>query len=91
MQWMCWTWQSAVGFGILGTILLTMTIWDVLKPSVPRRGIMPFATTRGDRLFLSIVIFLLIHFTWLALWPTFIVAWPLVLALIMTILVMRWA
>ncbi len=91
MEWMHWTWQSALGFAMLGAVLLGMTMWDVRSSSLPRRGVLPFPTTRGDRLFLSIVGFLSIHFAWLALLPALAVAWPLVLGLALTAAVMRWA
>ncbi len=32
-----------------------MTVWELRAPSVPRRGLLPIATTRGDRLFIGLL------------------------------------
>ena len=36
-------------------ILIGMTIWEVKSPSVMRKGFLPIATTRGDRLFIGLL------------------------------------
>lgn len=53
LNWMAWTWQTAVFFLTILTFLISMTIWCVVSPQVPRKGILRFETTRGDRLFIS--------------------------------------
>ena len=52
---MAWTWQTAAFFGALLLVLVAMTVLAVLRPETPRRGILRFPTTRGDRLFVSLV------------------------------------
>jgi predicted small integral membrane protein len=53
--WMAWTWQTVLFFGLIVVALVTLTLLAIYRPEVPRRGILRFATTRGDRLFVSLV------------------------------------
>ncbi|WP_417797422.1 DUF2160 domain-containing protein [Terasakiella pusilla] len=55
LNWMAWTWQTAIFFLTILTFLISMTIWCVVSPQVPRKGILRFETTRGDRLFISLL------------------------------------
>ena len=54
--WMAWTWPTAAFFlSILG-LLVMMSVWEAASPGGhPRHGILRFETTRGDRLFLSLL------------------------------------
>ena len=36
-------------------MLIGMTIWEIRSPTVERRGFLPIATTRGDRLFIGLL------------------------------------
>ena len=36
-------------------ILAGMTIWELKSPTALRRGFLPIATTRGDRLFIGLL------------------------------------
>jgi predicted small integral membrane protein len=72
--WMAWTWQTGVFFAIVGTLLLVMTALAVLRPETERVGVLRIATTRGDRLFMSLLGSAFIHLAWLGLvgpdlWP----------------------
>jgi len=50
------------------TCLLTMSVWEFFRPGgAPRRGILGLDTTRGDRLFISLLGSAFIHLGWLAL------------------------
>ena len=53
--WMAWTLPTAVFFGAIALMLAGMTVWQVLSPSVARRGVLPMETTRGDRLFIGLL------------------------------------
>jgi predicted small integral membrane protein len=65
---MAWTWQTAVFFGFIGLLLTGMSVWEWLSPGgAPRRGILRFRTTRGDRLFISLLLAAYVHLIWLAL------------------------
>ncbi|PCJ51286.1 MAG: hypothetical protein COA73_17855 [Candidatus Hydrogenedentota bacterium] len=67
MAWMYWTVPTAIFFGGLFATLIAMGIWDRQSPSLPRKGFLPMPTTRGDRLFLSIITAIGIALLWLAI------------------------
>lgn len=54
-DWMVWTTPVAVFFVVIALMLATMTIWEVKSPTMLRRGFLPIATTRGDRLFIGLL------------------------------------
>jgi predicted small integral membrane protein len=54
-DWMHWTWQSGLAFILLAGLLIGLAILDQFRPGYSRKGFLPMATTRGDRVFLSIV------------------------------------
>jgi predicted small integral membrane protein len=55
MEWMAWTIPTALFFVAIGLILVGMTTWELRSPSILRRGFLPIATTRGDRLFIGLL------------------------------------
>jgi predicted small integral membrane protein len=69
LEWMHWTWQSATGFASLFAMLGALAVLDKRVPSYPRKGFLPMETTRGDRVFLSVVLVLLVVFAWLRVAP----------------------
>lgn len=89
MNWMAWTTPSALFFIGIGCILLGMTSWEILSPSLERKGFFPISTTRGDRLFISLLSAAFIHlgiigFTGLSIWVAFCVA------IVWLFIVMKW-
>jgi predicted small integral membrane protein len=67
-SWMAWTWPTAAFFGIIATLLLGMGLWEWRVPGgSPRIGILRFETTRGDRLFISLLGSAFINLAWLGL------------------------
>ncbi|MFT3663590.1 DUF2160 domain-containing protein [Piscinibacter sp.] len=54
-DWMAWTTPVAIFFACIVLMLAGMTIWEVRSPTVERRGFLPIATTRGDRLFIGLL------------------------------------
>ena len=54
LDWMVWTLPVAVFFACIVAMLAGMTIWEIKSPTTLRRGFLPIATTRGDRLFIAI-------------------------------------
>jgi len=71
LGWMAWTWQTALFFGAIGLLLVAMAIWEWRSPGGgPRRGVLGLNTTRGDRLFISLLSAGYIHLIWLALFGT---------------------
>jgi predicted small integral membrane protein len=89
LSWMAWTWQTATFFIVIALLLAGMGLWEHLSPGGgPRRGMFGVRTTRGDRLFISLLLAAYIHLLWLAatrlpLW------WATALALIAAVLVFR--
>jgi len=67
LAWMAWTKVTAMFFITIVCLLLGMCIWEYFRPGGgPRVGILRFETTRGDRLFLSLLGSAFIHLGWLA-------------------------
>lgn len=68
LGWMAWTWQTAVFFACIAVLLAVMTAWEIRVPGgSPRRGVLRIDTTRGDRLFISLLAAAFIQLLWLAL------------------------
>ena len=54
-EWMAWTLPVAVFFCCIALMLAGMTVWELKSPTVERKGFLPIATTRGDRLFIGLL------------------------------------
>jgi predicted small integral membrane protein len=54
--WMSWTLPVAVFFVCIGLMLVGMTVWEIRSPTTLRKGWLPMATTRGDRLFIGLLL-----------------------------------
>ena len=54
-DWMAWTLPVAVFFSCIVLMLAGMTVWELKSPTVLRKGFLPIATTRGDRLFIGLL------------------------------------
>ena len=89
LTWMAWTWQTAVFFAVIALLLVGMSAWEWRSPGgAPRRGILGMVTTRGDRLFISLLLAAYIHLAWLA-WTRLPLWGATVVALIAAVLVFR--
>ena len=67
-SWMAWTWQTAAFFIFIVLCITAMLIWEKKVPGgSPRKGILGLDTTRGDRLFISLLGSAFIHLAWLGL------------------------
>jgi predicted small integral membrane protein len=89
IAWMAWTWQTAIFFAGLGGVLAVMTILGLVRPDTERVGVLGITTTRGDRLFISLIGSAFIHLAWLGLvgpnlW------WALGLSAVYAFAVFRW-
>lgn len=80
IDWMQWPEVPVMLFGtevmlyptvitliLLLSTLAILTAWDVRSPNSERKGFLPIAFARGERLFLSIVTMVGIMLVWLAL------------------------
>ena len=87
--WMAWSFPGALFFLTIALLLSLMAVWEYASPGGnPRVGILRFETTRGDRLFISLLGSAFIHLAWLGLsganlW------WALALSLVYAIGVFR--
>jgi predicted small integral membrane protein len=65
IAWMAWTLPTAIFFVLLAMTLALMTWLAVAYPEAERVGILRIPTTRGDRLFISLIIAAVIHLLWI--------------------------
>jgi predicted small integral membrane protein len=65
IAWMAWTWQTSLLFIFLALALATMTVLAIRRPETPRFGILNVPTTRGDRLFISLLAAAFLHLAWI--------------------------
>jgi len=67
IAWMAWTLPTAIFFVMLACTLAVMTCLAVVYPEAERVGILHIPTTRGDRLFISLITAAVIHLLWIGL------------------------
>ena len=65
IAWMAWTLPTAIFFVLLAMTLAVMTWLAVAYPEAERVGILHIPTTRGDRLFISLIMAAVIHLLWI--------------------------
>jgi len=73
LDWMAWTWQTAIFFAFIALALVILTLLAIFRPQPPRQGILGFPTQRGDRFFVSLIGAAFIFILWMrfdggALW-----------------------
>ncbi len=88
--WMAWTFPVALFFWIIADLLIIMTLLAVRYPETPRVGILRIETTRGDRLFISLLGSAFIHLGWLFVIGTTLFWGALILSLVYAAAVFRW-
>jgi predicted small integral membrane protein len=90
LHWMAWTWPTAAFFIFILLCLCAMSVWEYYRPGgSPRRGALSLDTTRGDRLFISLLGSAFIFLAWLGIIGTPL--WGgLVIAILYVIAVFRW-
>ncbi len=87
--WMAWTLPVALFFYIIAGLLTLFTILAIRFPETPRVGVLGIETTRGDRLFISLLGSAFLNLGWLfffggPLW------WALLICLVYAAAVFRW-
>ena len=65
IAWMAWTLPTAIFFALLAATLCVMTWLAIAYPEAERVGILRIPTTRGDRLFISLIMAAVIHLLWI--------------------------
>ncbi|RBO55006.1 hypothetical protein DSD19_00750 [Rhodovulum sp. BSW8] len=71
MDWMAWTWPTAAFFATIAALLVLFTMLAIRFPETPRVGVLRIETTRGDRLFITLLGSAFLNLAWLGLAP-----WP---------------
>jgi len=67
MGWMAWTTPTALFFCVIASLLIVFTILAIKFPETPRTGILRIETTRGDRLFITLLGSAFLNLAWLGL------------------------
>ena len=67
LDWMYWTTPVAVFFSCIVLMLIGMTVWEIKSPTVERKGWLPLRTTRGDRLFIGLLLAAYINLAFIGL------------------------
>lgn len=87
---MAWTWPTAAFFVFILLSLIAMAVWERFRPGgSPRRGILGLDTTRGDRLFISLLGSAFIFLAWLGFFGTPLWA-PLGISIVYGAAVFKW-
>jgi len=69
--WMAWTWPTAAFFIFVFACIATMGLLEWRSPGgAPRLGVLGLETTRGDRMFISLLGSAFIFLGWLGLMGT---------------------
>jgi predicted small integral membrane protein len=66
LSWMAWTWPTALVFVFVFSCIALMVVLEIRNPGGNERtGVFGLATTRGDRLFISLLGSVFIFLAWL--------------------------
>jgi predicted small integral membrane protein len=86
---MAWTLPTAIFFLVIAALLVLFTLLAIRYPETPRTGILRIETTRGDRLFITLLGSAFINLGWLGLelGPQ---PWALAVCLLYALAVFRW-
>ena len=90
LSWMAWTWPTAAFFIGIALAIAAMGLWERASPGgAPRYGILGLDTTRGDRLFISLLGSAFIFLAWLGIMGTPL--WGgLAISIVWALAVFRW-
>ncbi|MCG6967021.1 MAG: DUF2160 domain-containing protein [Chromatiaceae bacterium] len=90
LSWMAWTWQTATFFAIIAALLVLMTVLEIRRPGGNARdGILGLSTTRGDRLFISLLAAAYVHIAWLFFFGMPL-TWAMVISLALAAAIWKW-
>ena len=90
MAWMAWTYPTAIFFIVIVLLLITFTVLAIKYPETPRTGVLRIETTRGDRLFITLLGSAFIHIGWLGVFGADLLWAALIVCLIYAAAVFRW-
>jgi predicted small integral membrane protein len=86
--WMAWTWQTGLFFAAIASLLTVFTLLAVWFPERERVGVLRIPTTRGDRLFISLLGSAFICLGWIGLAGPDL-TWALAVCLVYALAVFR--
>jgi predicted small integral membrane protein len=86
---MAWTLPTALFFSAIGLSLVTLTVLELVRPTVARRGLLPLSTTRGDRFFISLLAAAFVHVGFLG-FSDGPVAIAGAISIVLAVVLMRW-
>jgi len=89
MSWMAWTTVTIGFFSTIAMILIGMTVFEIKVPCTERKGFLPIATTRGDRLFIGLLSSAYIHLAYVGFTEATLII-PLVFCIGWVISLIRW-
>lgn len=89
MDWMAWTWPTAIFFMVIATLLIAFTVLAIKFPETPRTGVLRIETTRGDRLFITLLGSAFINLAWLG-FVGMAQPYALIVCLLYAFAVFRW-
>lgn len=91
LEWMAWTVPTAAFFAAIAACLMCLTVMQVVSPSIPRRGLLPMVTTRGDRFFIALLVAAFLQIGWLVMTDPESGLWvPLIAAITAGLAILRW-
>lgn len=89
LAWMYWTKPTAIFFIAIFLMIGGMLVWELVSPTIERRGFLMIPTTRGTRFFLGLLGSAYIHLAWLGL--TNLSLWyATIISFVWVVVVMRW-
>ena len=88
--WMAWTFPVALFFWCIAGLLIVFTLLAIRFPETPRVGILRIETTRGDRLFISLLGSAFLHLGWLFFAGPDLIWGAMILSLAYAAAVFRW-
>jgi predicted small integral membrane protein len=81
LEWMYWTIENVIVVALVFFMPFILGVIDYLSGAAQRKGWLPYPTSRGDRVFLSVLFSIAIGILWLhflhpyvTMWGAFIVA-----------------
>ena len=87
--WMAWTFPVAMFFFCIASLLILFTLLAMRFPETPRIGVLHIETTRGDRLFITLLGSAFITLGWLFFFGAPLTG-ALIVCLIYAAAVFRW-
>ena len=89
LAWMYWTKPTAIFFISIFLMIGGMLVWELVSPTIERRGFLMIPTTRGTRFFLGLLGSAYIHLAWLG-FTDWALGYATIISLVWVIVVMRW-